>query len=289
MILSTHGVIASQIQSYAFLLDTYTSAAAAYSLRKLRSAYTGSAIRVRRSSDNTETDIGFSSEFGLDTTALSSFCGSGNGFVTTWYDQSGNGRNATQATAVNQPQIVSSGTVLLQGSKPIMQFLGSDFLRTVSTFSMGVNRSYTMTLFSAINSNISFKGYLTHTATNYSDNTLNGMLGRFDNSKFPVSYVSNGSTNTNVGNTPLTDNQYYLLNQLVQGSVQHQMYRNGVLNAQNTSLAISPENTARSLDVLFTAQTGNDLRTNEAIVWESYQSSNRTGIESNINTYYAIY
>jgi hypothetical protein len=288
MILSTHGFIASQIQSFVGLLDTYPNAAAAYSLRKLRTLYTGNAIRVRRSSDNTETDIGFSGA-NLDTSSLTSFCGSGNGFVTTWYDQSGNGRNATQATAVNQPQIVSSGTVLLQGSKPIMQFLGSDFLRTVSTFSMGVNRSYTMTLFSAINSNISFKGYLTHTATNYSDNTLNGMLGRFDNSKFPVSYVSNGSTNTNVGNTPLIDNQYYLLNQLVQGSVQHQMYRNGVLNAQNTSLAISPENTARSLDVLFTAQTGNDLRTNEAIVWESYQSSNRTGIESNINTYYAIY
>jgi hypothetical protein len=287
MILATHGILASS--GGAFLLDTYPNAAAAYSVRKLRIAYIGSAIRVRRSSDNAEQNIGFDGSDNLDTTALTSFCSGTNGFVTTWYDQSGNGRNATQSTAVNQPQIVSSGTVLLQGSKPIMQFLGSDFLRTVSTFSIGVNRSYTMTLFSAINSTTSFKGYLTHTATNYSDNTLNGMLGRFDNSNFPVSYVSNGSTNTSVGNTPLIDNQYYLLNQLVQGSVQHQMYRNGVLNAQNTSLAISPENTARSLDVLFTAQTGNDLRTNEAIVWESYQSSNRIGIETNINTYYGIY
>ena len=287
MILATHGILASS--GGAFLLDTYPNAAAAYSVRKLRIAYIGSAIRVRRSSDNAEQNIGFDGSDNLDTTALTSFCSGTNGFVTTWYDQSGNGRNATQSTAVNQPQIVSSGTVLLQGSKPIMQFLGSDFLRTVSTFSMGVNRSYTMTLFSAINSNTSFKGYLAHTATSYGDNTLNGMLGSFDNSNFPVSYVSNGSTKTSVGNTPLIDNQYYLLNQLVQGSVQHQMYRNGVLNAQNTSLAISPENTARSLDVLFTAQTGNDLRTNEAIVWESYQSSNRIGIETNINTYYGIY
>jgi hypothetical protein len=36
------------------LLDTYSGAAAAYSLRLLRSAYTGDAIRVRRASDNTE-------------------------------------------------------------------------------------------------------------------------------------------------------------------------------------------------------------------------------------------
>jgi len=57
------------------LLDTYSGAAAAYSLRKLRTVYAGSAIRVRRSSDNTETDIGFNSSNGLDTTSLLSFIG----------------------------------------------------------------------------------------------------------------------------------------------------------------------------------------------------------------------
>jgi len=41
----------------------------AYSLRKLRSAYTGSAIRVRRSSDSTEQDIGFVNNE-LDTVSL---------------------------------------------------------------------------------------------------------------------------------------------------------------------------------------------------------------------------
>ena len=82
------------------LLDTYPNAAAAYSLRKLRAAYTGNAIKVRRSSDNTEQDIGFSGA-NLDTTALTTFCGSGNGFVTTWYDQSGNSRNVLQSTAVS--------------------------------------------------------------------------------------------------------------------------------------------------------------------------------------------
>jgi hypothetical protein len=45
-----------------YLLDTYSGAAVAYSLRKLSSTYNGSAIRVRRSSDNTEMNIGFNSE-----------------------------------------------------------------------------------------------------------------------------------------------------------------------------------------------------------------------------------
>ena len=53
------------------LLDTYPNAAAAYSVRLLRTAYTGSAIRVRRSSDNAEQDIGFVSG-SLDTSSLTS-------------------------------------------------------------------------------------------------------------------------------------------------------------------------------------------------------------------------
>lgn len=45
-----------------FVLDQIsTPSAAAYSLRKLRGAYTGNAVRVRRSSDNTELDVGFAS------------------------------------------------------------------------------------------------------------------------------------------------------------------------------------------------------------------------------------
>jgi len=98
MILSTHGVIASQIHSFVGLLDLYPSAAAAYSVRKLRTAYTGSAIRVRRSSDNTEQNIGFTALGNLDDSALTTFCSGTNGFVTTWYDQSGNANNAVQTT-----------------------------------------------------------------------------------------------------------------------------------------------------------------------------------------------
>ena len=103
-------VTAQQLQT-ANLLDSYSGAAAAYSLRKLRSSYSGSAIRVRRSSDNTELNIGFDSDGNLDTISLSSFVGSGNGFVTTWYDQSGSLRDITQSTAANQPKIVNAGSI----------------------------------------------------------------------------------------------------------------------------------------------------------------------------------
>ena len=121
MILATHGIVGSQIVQFTGLLDDYSGAAAAYSLRLLSSTYTGDAIRVRRSSDNTEQDIGFVNNE-LDTSTLTTFCSGTDGFVKTWYDQSGNGYDATQTTAASQPQIVSSGSVILNNSKPSIQF-----------------------------------------------------------------------------------------------------------------------------------------------------------------------
>ena len=68
----------------------------------------------------------------LDAEALLSFVGTGNGFVRTWYDQSGNGRNAAQTTLVNQPQIVDSGAVLTMNGRPVVSFDGNDILLTPS-------------------------------------------------------------------------------------------------------------------------------------------------------------
>ncbi len=142
MILSTHGIVGSQITQFVGLLDLYPSAAAAYSLRKLRSAYTGSAIRVRRASDNTEQDIGFVGE-DLNTSALTTFCSGTNGFVKTWYDQSGNGYDATQATAANQPQIVSSGSVITTNGKASLKFDGSnDNLLLSSTITLATSQEF---------------------------------------------------------------------------------------------------------------------------------------------------
>ena len=92
------------------LLDNLTGVALAYSTRKLRTAYSGSALRVRRSNDNTEQDIGFDGSGNLDTSSLASFVGSNSGYVVTWYDQSGNAVDATQATTSAQPRIVNAGT-----------------------------------------------------------------------------------------------------------------------------------------------------------------------------------
>ena len=104
-------------------LTAATPASAAFSLRKLSTAYLGSAIQVRRSSDNATQDIGFTAGGDLDQVTLTTFVGAGNnGFVSIWYDQSGNGRNAIQATAANQPRIVNTGVVELVNGKPTVRW-----------------------------------------------------------------------------------------------------------------------------------------------------------------------
>ena len=78
----------------------------AYSMRRIRTGYTGPAVRIRRSSDSAESD--FTPEQ-IQNGAMASWVGSGNdGFIRTWYDHSGNGLHAEQTTASLQPKIDTS-------------------------------------------------------------------------------------------------------------------------------------------------------------------------------------
>jgi len=99
------------------VLQIAPNAAAAYSLRSLTGA-DPKVVRVRRDTgggagDNDEQDFTAS---GISSGALVDFVGSGNdGFVETWYDQSGNSKDATQTTASLQPKIVNAGSLLTDG------------------------------------------------------------------------------------------------------------------------------------------------------------------------------
>jgi hypothetical protein len=88
------------------------------SVRKVVSAYTGKCMRVRRSSNNQEQDIPFKKGW-IDEAALLSFVGSGNGFVTAWYNQTPQyGTTAFIMTnVVRQPKIVENGVIHRSGAK----------------------------------------------------------------------------------------------------------------------------------------------------------------------------
>lgn len=90
----------------------------AYAFMKLSSDATLS-CRVRRSSDNTETDIGFVG-LDLDTASLLAFVGAGDGFITRLYDQADVAVDAVMATASQQPYIVQSGVLCEKNGTPSM-------------------------------------------------------------------------------------------------------------------------------------------------------------------------
>ena len=114
--------------------DLFSRATCVFSLRQIVPDYTGNCVKVRRSSDNGEADIGFTDTGVLDQTALlahTGTSGSDTGYVVTWYDQGPYGMNGTQSTAAQQPVIVSAGAVVVSNSKPSIQFGGVTWLKSV--------------------------------------------------------------------------------------------------------------------------------------------------------------
>lgn len=145
------------------ILDLFPSAHHAYSLRKLRTAYTGKCLRIRRTTSTptvttTTVDLSFDTATdiislnsaitfvsGTATTAinLGQFCASivngysnpdgvntnQNIFVVTWFDQSGNGKNPTQATAGLQPRLVNLGNLETSGGKVTVRFIRASSTR----------------------------------------------------------------------------------------------------------------------------------------------------------------
>ena len=261
----------ANLVGYTGLLDTYSGAAAAYSLRLLDTSYTGSAVRVRRASDNAEQDIAFSNNE-LDTATLETFASGTDAFVTTWYDQSGNANNATQTTAADQPQIVSSGSTILENGKAAIQWDGgNDFFNT--TLTSPLSQPNTIITIHKYNNSFDSQHDLID-STPSSERTLIDTSGNTYR-LFAGSVASSGVSSTT--------NQTLLY---------------GVLNSSNSELSINGVNTTNlnaginGLDSFAIGNTSSnylDGRMQEIIIYNSNESTNRSGIETNINDFYSIY
>ena len=259
------------------LLDTYSGATAAYSLRLLRSGYTGSAIRVRRSDDNAEQDIGFRNNE-LDTSSLETFSLGSDCFVTTWYDQSGNGKNTTQSTASNQPKIVSSGSTITEGTKPTLSFSSGNGLLNTSEFVSGSNDRAIISVAKMPSSGGSLYGF------GVNSNFQRVSLRAITNYQL---FVKGASEETNIA-TGNHDLLFLYLNGTTFGDfalsansgTAYEFTGTGTMNTQD-GLLIGGRDVNASPDYEGTLQ--------EFILYDSNQLSNKSGIETNINDYYSIY
>jgi hypothetical protein len=252
------------------LLNDYPGAAAAYSLRKLNNAYAGSAIRVRRSSDSIEQDIGFTSGQ-LNAAALLSFCGANSGFITTWYDQSGNNRNAVQATTANQPRIVNAGVVETVNNKPAILTDGSDILSFTPVISVAGLTKTAFSVFKRRVINVNFHIY--------------GPQG---------SYIADGANNRYYAQTDsyflLSDAGVANINQVLKTDYTTPTFGNIYINNKTifTSINLNPFPTTIS-NILAVDQTQwSDGHFQEIIIYANNQLTNIADINRNINIYYNI-
>lgn len=270
-----------------YLLDTY-SAAAAYSLRQLKTGVT-SVVRVRRSSDNRESD--FTATEITDGT-LTGFCGGGDGFVVEWIDQSGSGNTITQSTASNQPRLVSSGVVQLMPSSGnsrngISWGLAGTQQLTLGSALTELNNGNDFSIFSVASGTNGSVQCIMNTRTNNSANNRVSILTGHAASG-ALAQIHNGTTGTNVTIGSNLSTGGYVYSHHVDGTAKSMdAYYNGNGAYTNTwTGTYSNLDLGVGLDRGFTWEIGVIA---EIIIFGTDESANRTAIESDINGYYSIY
>jgi len=252
------------------ILDTYSADLyAAYSLRKLRNGYSGDCVRVRRSSDNAEQDFGFVNDV-VDMASIITFCGAGNGFVTTWYDQSGLGKDVIQATAGNQPQIITSGAPYLVGGKAYLNFANSH-LRKASETGININNICSIALVS-LDSAGSYAWGLNTSPRYYAPSIVSS------NNWIAYNTANTFNSTLGVGNRGLFTCNGDLTNFVsrLNGS---QYGTTAVFSGNINNIGIGTPNAS-----LYS--TGKYF---EFILYSASQSANLTDLETDINDYYAVY
>ncbi len=254
---------------------------AVFAMRRLRSAYTGALLRVRRSSDSTEQDISANIAGKLDTTTLASFCGSASCYVRTWYDQSGNARDAVQATTSAQPRIVDAGVIEQYNALPTM------YLNTASNLVSATPFTTSYTLSTVASRNSSFTGYMKLLNVGGVSNNTYGSLGANANN-FIAMFVGNGSSWNDIGvispfANMTTVNVPFSMAMTVGQNVLTPYVRGGVYNTKNgTTKAVT------GLSIGGYGWTW-DGRVSEVLVYGSALSASEvTNLQANQKTYYGF-
>lgn len=278
------------------------TAAAAYSLRKVKASYSGSAVRIRRSSDDIEVDVAFDSdgkvsassaitnvaeqggESGQTTdTTLGDFISGTDAFVHTWYDQAGS-NNAVQATAANQPKIAENGALLADGLK----FNGNSDNFTITNGVSG------RSIFAVTNQNIDTTA---GGATGYGQDGISSLLGTAGTNSYI--FISNNNSAFNSYAISLdgaaSDSGQYASNGKTLSSAGGNLGTYGDIPSDANSLLsiiYSSGDPAFDWTRLGSGINGNIFMQgsmSEVILYTTDQSANRFKIESNINNYYGLY
>jgi hypothetical protein len=307
------GVVGPRPESipYPYLLDGYPGAIVAYSNRKLSSTYNGPCMRVRRNFDNSELDIGFAKINGkwvLDSPALMdfvtgpygswSFTGglyigvAGWGYVVNWYDQSGNNNTAYQYTYNQQQVVVSNGTrsALLDkdGNYQITPFLHSFIATPGDPFPTFSKAPLTLSTNIQIRSAFTLGQVFSQNVINY---IFFGSSGSIGGAWYNGSFVDAQGLGFFDGITPFSLTGEDLNSHLgyFDFSTGRMLIAKDGTAAQDLGASQSLINLTHIAGRAFSSNLYFRGAVNELVFYNTNQSTNKSGIESNINTFYNTY
>lgn len=282
--------------SSAFLLDDYPGAEFAFSTRLLSSTYTGDCMRVRRSSDGNLLDVGFVDGY-LDVDAIETFRGASTDVkINEWYDQSGNAMILSNAAQDTMPFIYFGGAYQTSLGKYAAQFHNAAFDKYLTNSNYDpnmlddsswfiVNTPQTApsaqdgcmfqaqefdagTGFWRVDA-MGFRdgGYFTRLTQDNANNTLNG----FD------TIQTDGNIISNIIDTSGASNVF--------------KYNNSVKTDANNGRSNTGQGARLTVGRSGNIATGTSafFSLNEIIYYNSDQTSNESGIVTNINDFYSAF
>jgi hypothetical protein len=268
-----------------FLLDTYPDAAFAYSFRKLRTAYAGSAVRIRESGGNTEADIGFDGSGDFDTAAAAAHIGANSGFIVTWYDQSGNGFDVTQATAANQPAYDATGI----SSLPMASYDGANYFLADTSVALFPLMSSQGTILSVMQQDGSVVNGILFDWHEFGAGTEVKCYATFGDSIY-FDFGSETTGRVNVAQPGSWDNTPHVL-ELYRDSSDDQAIVVDGTSLVNATLTVDTQNNSGHLYI----GQRNDANFRfggfiaELVAWGTDLAGNRANARANLNSYYSVF
>lgn len=288
-----HSISANQAKDYDYTLSgNYPNLVAAYSLRQVYSTYSGYAINVYNGS--TYADIGFVDQ-SLDLTALANHCGSNNGYIRYWYDQSSNSNTMSQSTFSAMPKIYDGATqsVVLENSRPAIQFDGNDDILQAS--SVLISGTGGRSIFAVAKTTST-----SPPSTIISLQSSSAQVNSGEHYAFTPEVAIRVNGNEVFSNNPMTTQTVGSLHLPASSNVtDHEYYANGT-QAFTISSSGTTINTKNEGQTEIGGWTYSEVQSSwsyfsgviqEIILYSSDQDGlgNRSPIEGNINTYYSIY